>query len=168
MEASENAGAPSRREPSSLLPGLNSRGAGAAARALRGVRAGVGARFLACEGPAELAKPPRPLRPATRGPGKLRERQLRAAGPLPTHRARAHGLRHLQPPGKRIHRGQGSGEKARPAGPGGREGHRRAGELAVGLFSSLQSAATSGRASRRARGSKTRRPTALLVTTPGP
>ncbi|CAI9164732.1 unnamed protein product [Rangifer tarandus platyrhynchus] len=62
-------------------------------------------------GPAELAKPPRQLRPATRGPGKLRERQLRGREDAPQHPRAAHGLRHLQPPGKEIHRGQGSGEK---------------------------------------------------------
>ncbi|XP_068418555.1 uncharacterized protein DKFZp434B061-like [Eschrichtius robustus] len=105
----ETQAAPRRREPSSLLLGLGSRGAGAAARALKSrgrCRRQIPARGANAAGKAAAAAPR-----VTWGAGKLREDNSSATKPLP--RA-AHGLRHLQPPLRRLVK--------EPARPGKRRG----------------------------------------------
>ena len=76
-------------------------------------------------GPAELAKPPRPLRPATRGPGKLRERQLRGREDAPQPPRAAHGLPTPPAAGERNPPGTGKrGEGFGPPSPPGSEDAR--------------------------------------------
>ena len=100
----------------------------------------------------------------------MREDNSSATKPLP--RA-AHGLRHLQPPLRRLVKepaGPGKRRGARPAnsaGPGGREGYQRAGEPTVGLFRPSRWPPPGPRLPPRP-GSNTRRPTALPVTTRTP
>lgn len=100
----------------------------------------------------------------------MREDNSSAAKPLP--RA-AHGLRHLQPPLRRLVKepaGPGKRRGARPAnsaGPGGREGYQRASKPRVGLFCPSRWPPPGPRLPPRP-GSNTRRPTALPVTTRTP